>query len=146
MVHIKMKWLIIISVVLTAIYLVMVYFDWDRLLMLKFTPLHNLIQNYKKKPQTEGRVVLILDCPSSVCMNTLKTILDQSVRVHDIAIQTNNADKFDPKLSEVASFHLPDSQFIREGEVGTIMINIKNGEQYPYGAIETEVEKRSKNS
>lgn len=119
--------------------MIMVYFDWDRLLMLKFTSFQKLVEAYKKKPRTEKRVVLVLECTSGLCADTIKTILDQSVRVHDIAIQTNHPDKINSEMADIATFHLPGSEYIREGEIDTVILHLENGVKYPYDAIENMV-------
>ncbi len=119
----------------------MVYMNWDRLLMLKFTPLTNLVETYRQKPQPSKRAVLVLACHTGVCMDTIKTLLDQSIRVHDIAIQTTNENLFPPELKRFCTFHPPNSQAIREGEQDTTIIHIQNGKLYDYDAIETTLEK-----
>lgn len=138
-----MIWLLQVSIVVGIIYLIMVYMEWDRKIMLKYTPIKNLIENYPNKPSAKTRTVLIFKCDDGLCLNTLKSLLDQSIKVDDIAVQTNRPEKFhEYKKLKVITLHKPGMETIREGDENTIIINIKNYHIYSYDEIETIVNER----
>ena len=129
------------GIILSIIYIVIVYFDYDRTITMRLRSIEAYIDEYARKPKVDGqRSVVILNCPSGVCVETLKSILDQSVRVDDIAIETDNPDKIDESLRRIVTVHRPNTAPIREGERDTILIIVDNGKTYPYDYIETKIE------
>lgn len=134
--------IIILTIVATLIGMVFVYFDWDRSVRLRFAYLPDLITMYSMKPKfTDKRVVAVIDCDDAVCTKTLKSILDQSIRLHDIAVQTNHPEKIDKSLKKVVSIHFPGTEFLREKDRDTIVLRLTNGIEYPFDYIETVVER-----
>jgi len=140
------RWLIILTIVFTFIGIVMVYFDWDRTIRLGMSSMNDLINMYSMKPKSEARrVVAVIDCDDgvnngAVCNKPLKSILDQSIRLHDIAVQTNTPRKIDQELLRVVSIHKPGTELVREMERDTIILKLKNGKEYPFDYIENQVE------
>lgn len=140
------KFLLVLTIIFTIIGITMVYFDLDRTLRLSMTSMSDLIEMYKQKPQSSTkRIVAVLDCDTginlgSVCNKTLKSILDQSIRLHDIAVQTNTPEKIDKSLLEVVTIHNVGTEAVRETEVSTIVLKLKNGFEYPYDYVETQLE------
>jgi hypothetical protein len=124
----------------------MVYFDWDRTIRLGMSSMNDLINMYSMKPQSKTRrVVAVIDCDDgvnngSVCNKTLKSILDQSIRLHDIAVQTNTPRKIDQDLLRVVSIHKPGTELVRETERDTIVLKLKNGKEYPFDYVENQLE------
>jgi hypothetical protein len=106
----------------------------------------DLIEMYKQKPQSSTkRIVAVIDCDTginlgSVCNKTLKSILDQSMRLHDIAVQTSTPEKIDKNLLEVVSIHAIGTDVVRETDNSTIVLKLKNGFEYPYDYVETHLE------
>lgn len=143
------KWLIILTIVFTLLGIVVVYFDWDRTIRLSMASVNDLITTYSKKPQSDQRrVVAIIDCDEginngNVCTKTLKSILDQSLRLHDIAVQTNTPEKIDQDLLKVVSIHKPGTELVREMDRDTIILRFENGIEYPFDYVETQVERRT---
>lgn len=139
------RWLIILTIVFTFIGIGMV-FDWDRTIRLGMSSMNDLINIYSMKPKNEtGRVVAIIDCDDdvndgTVCRKTLKSILDQSIRLHDIAVHTNTPRKIDQDLLKVVSIHKPNTELVREMERDTIVLKLKNGKEYPFDYVETQIE------
>jgi hypothetical protein len=140
------KFLLILTIIFTIIGIVMVYFDLDRTIRLSMTSMSDLIEMYKQKPQSSTkRIVAVIDCDTginlgSVCNKTLKSILDQSIRLHDIAVQTNTPEKIDKNLLEVVSIHAIGTDVVREADNSTIVLKLKNGFEYPYDYVETHLE------
>jgi len=140
------KFLLILTIIFTIIGIVMVYFDLDRTIRLSMTSMPDLIEMYKQKPQSSTkRIVAVIDCDTginlgSVCNKTLKSILDQSMRLHDIAVQTNTPEKIDKNLLEVVSIHAIGTDVVRETDNSTIVLKLKNGFEYPYDYVETHLE------
>ena len=144
------RWLIILTIVFTFIGIVMVYFDWDRTIRLGMSSMNDLINMYSMKPKSEARrVVAVIDCDDGVnngagCNKTLKSILDQSIRLHDIAVQTNTPRKIDQDLLRVVSIHKPGTELVREMERDTVVIKLKNGKEYPFDYVENQLEMRGR--
>lgn len=117
--------------------------EWDRHILLHFSSFENLIENYKKKSKSSEklnkRAVVIVTCDNGLCDQTLKSILDQSIRVDDFAINTNNPENLDPKINVVATTHRPGTEIIREPSADTVIIYIQNGKIYPYDYIENYI-------
>lgn len=112
--------------------------EWDRTIKLWFSSFDTLVEQYKKKPRPKQRTVVIIDCESGVCTKTLKSLLDQSVRVHDISINTNHPENINPKLKVISSIHKPGTELLREPSADTKIIRLRNGETIPYDSIENQ--------
>lgn len=140
------RWIIILTIVFTLVGIVMVYFDWDRTIRLGMSSMTDLIDMYRMKQKSERRVVAVIDCDGvnngGVCNKTLKSILDQSIRLHDIAVQTNTPQKIDEELLRVVSIHKPGTELVREMERDTIVLKLKNGIEYPFDYVENQLEMR----
>ena len=135
--------LVILSLVFSAIYLLVIYMEWDRTIGLNMSPYERYIEEYKFKPlaSEQRRVIVLLkdhDISSPVPDNTFKSILDQSVRVNGICVQTLDPGKY-KHLRKILTTHVPDTEHISEGEETTIIIPIKAGDIYPYDFVETMV-------
>lgn len=140
------RWLIILTIVFTIAGIVMVYFDWDRTIRLGMSSMDELINVYSMKPKSKTRrVVAVIDCDDgvnngSVCDKTLKSILDQSIRLHDIAVQTDTPQKIDQDLLRVVSIHRVGTELVREMERDTIVLELQNGKEYPFDYVENQIE------
>jgi len=135
------RWLIVLTIVFTLVGIVMVYFDWDRTIRLGMSSINDLITMYSMKPKSSRRVVAVIDCDDrSVCDKTLKSVLDQSIRLHDIAVETNTPWKIDKALMRVVSIHKPGTWLVREMERDTIVLKLKNGIEYPFDYVENQLE------
>lgn len=135
-------WFIKLTIVMSLIFLIATYMEWDRTLKLATSSFDTLVEQYKLKPQPDKRTVLIIECEDDaggVCSHTLKSILDQSIRVHDIAVNTNHPEKVDPKLKTVVSIHKPGTEILREPSTDTAIIKLENGKTYSYDAIEAQI-------
>ena len=130
----KMKFFIALTIILTIISIIFIYFDWDRKLSLKVSSINSLLNTYSMKPKsTSNRVVAVIKCNDSsdgLCNDTIKTLLDQSIRLHDIAVETNNPQFIDKDYLKVVSIHKPDTTWLREPDSDTIIIRIENGKEY----------------
>jgi hypothetical protein len=106
----------------------------------------DLIDQYSMKPKSEAmRVVAVIDCDDgvnngAVCNKTLKSILDQSIRLHDIAVHTNTPNKIDQDLLRVVSIHNPGTELVREMERDTVVLKLENGKEYPFDYVENQLE------
>lgn len=154
-----MKFFLMLTIILTIISIIFIYFDWDRKLSLKVSSVNSLLNTYNMKPKSNSnRVVAVIRCndldPSSpfdqpslptfsrgLSSNTIKTLLDQSIRLDDIAVETNNPQFIDSEYLKVVSVHAPDTTWLREPDSDTIIIRIENGKEYPYDYIENEVDR-----
>ena len=138
----KMKFFLVLTIILTIISIIFIYFDWDRKLSLKVSSINSLLNTYSMKPKsTSNRVVAVIKCNDSsdgLCNDTIKTLLDQSIRLHDIAVETNNPQFID---KDYVSIHKPDTTWLREPDSDTIIIRIENGKEYSYDYIENEVDR-----
>lgn len=135
------KWFLVSTIILTIISIIFVYFDWDRKLKLKISSLNTLSNVYGLKPKHgTNRVVAIIQCDDACSSGTIKTLLDQSIRLHDIAVETNYPENIDNDFLKIVSIHRPGTAWLRETDRETIIIKIENGKEYPYDYIENEVD------
>ena len=132
-------WFIKLSILLSTVFIIVIYMEWDRTLRLWFTSFDTLVQQYKLKPQPAKRTVVIIECESGLCDDTLKSVLDQSVRVHAINVSTHHPEKINAKVKEIVTLHRPGTEILREPSADTLLIKLKNGVVYPYDSIETKV-------
>lgn len=138
------KFILILGIVLTLAYMVLIWFDFDRTFKIEVSTLPKLIGAYSLKPKTERRSVVLLKCSAEQeypCEKTIKSILDQSVRVYDIAIETDRPDLVNRDLLDVVTVHKPNTASVRETEADTVVFVLVPGKEYPYDFIETEIEK-----
>lgn len=91
------------------------------------------IQAYISKPKIPGRrVVIVIACKDNedVSMDTLSSILAQTVRVDDIAVETATPNAISENVRQIVSVHKPDTTKLRETESSTIVLFIPNGDTY----------------
>jgi hypothetical protein len=120
------------------------YFDGDRKVRLQSTSFSKLLQTYQTKPHYVSRVVGLIETDDNLDLSTLKSIMDQSVRLNDIAVQTNKQLHLDDEMKQIISIHSPGTEWFRETDRNTVEINIENGTEYPYDFVETMVEIKKK--
>ena len=135
-----------LSVVLSFVFLVAVYFEWDRQILLRFRSYDGFLDEYRFKPPASinRRVVLLFKEHEGIgdrCIadETLKSCLDQSVKVDSFSVQTDDNSKY-KHLRSFLTTHVPDTEHIYEGDATTIIIPIKSGVVYPYDFVETYVD------
>lgn len=133
----------------SLIYLVIIYMEWDRVLSLKFWSYESFAEDYTSKPAahpTRRVVILYVDPNESAAIpsDMFKSILDQSVKVTDIAIQTATPKKF-KSMKSFTSTHVPGTELISEGDASTILIPVEP-RIYPYDFVERMVSTRVENS
>lgn len=130
-----MKVLLFVGALLSVAYAIFVYVDGDRTTRLARTPLDTLVQRYGTVvPRAKRRVVAI--AKGSIDERTLKSLLDQSVRLHDIAIETTLPPSAFARYSDVVSVHGVNTGAVRERESDTLVIQVTNGRVYPYDYVE----------
>ena len=102
------------------------------------TSLSTLIENYKSKPTNQSRIVVVIPCFREVLSaNTVKSLLSQSIRANDIAIETTIP--VSDELKKVVSVHMPNTTRIREQDAMTKIIYVENEKWYPYDYIENQL-------
>lgn len=116
--------------------------EWDRLISLKLWSYDSFANNYAFKPKARDtrRVVLLYRDPSqetAIPSDMFKSLLDQSVRATDIAVQTLTPEKF-KHIKNFVTTHVPGTELISEGEADTVIIPVVN-KIYPYDFVEQEV-------
>lgn len=142
----------ILSILLTLVYIFMVWFDLDRTLSIWWSPLDSYTSQYVNKPlaregySTITKVIAIVPCNQGVCDMTLKSILDQSVKVDNIDIQTDFPDKFKSLINSVPTLEIkpPGVDKVGERDKGTVKIKMLNGTIYPYDYVEKVVRSYNK--
>jgi len=138
------KFILILTIVFTILSIIFIMFDWDRTIKLYFNSYDNLINDYKLKPKAPKRVVAVLELQEgeSPSPQTIKSLLDQNLRVHDIAIQSKNLSDLskDHTFQKIATFHKPHTEWLRETENDTVVIHLQNGKEYSYGFIDDRLQ------
>lgn len=133
---------LIVSVIMLVGYAIVVYFDVDRSVKNELISLSSLAKRYSLLPKSDRRSVVLLKCDESgPDMKTLKSLLDQSVRVHDIAIETDYPRSIDDETKTVSTVHKMNTCHVRECELDTVIIIAKNGVTYPYDFVEKSLAK-----
>jgi hypothetical protein len=142
--------LLILGIVTTIAYMIAVYFDYDRLLIARLRSTRSLVDNYVKKPHAMSgdgivsaparRVVLSISCDNAPLGDrTIRALLDQSVRVDDIAVETRVPQPLvgnDDALKIVVSLHQPGTTVVRERDASAIILPVTNGSFYAYDYVE----------
>ena len=129
-----MNVILVFTLITTIIYIFYIVSDGERYM----SSLAMLIDSYKLKPLHSSRVVVVISCVDKVLnANTLKSILSQSVRAHEIAIETPFP--VSDEWKKVVTVHLPRTTKIREREKTTIIINVENDKWYPYDFLESKL-------
>lgn len=130
-----MKVLLIISIILTIVYMMVIITGVDRFM----TPLPELISNYATKPLAPKRVVVVFECKGDLNENTLKSILDQSFRVSDIAIETKTPQLINDETKRVVTIHKPGTTHLREPDADTVVLFLEADKVYDYDFIENSI-------
>jgi hypothetical protein len=130
-----MNSLLLLSIFATVAYMLYIVFDGPR----RFESMQSLINTYAKKPAFNKRVVVVIRCGNKLSMTTLRSILAQSTRVNDIAIETRKPDSVPPEVRAVVTIHKPETTKLRETEEDTVVIFVENGKWYDYDFIEETV-------
>jgi hypothetical protein len=137
----NMRNVLIATIVITIMSIVIIAFDWDRSIKIKMTPIEKFIDIYKKKPHANKRVVGVISTEDPLNMNTLKSILDQSIRLNDLALESRTQ-RIPSSIKEVISWHNPYTTWLREPDADTIVIPFQNNKEYSYGFVETFIDER----
>ena len=129
---------IIIGVIASLAYLFCAVTSIDRFIEIKLSGMDDLLTRYGDVPRKSDakRVVALIRCPESVSEDTIKSLLSQSVRLDDIAVETDNPVR---KYQHILTYHAPGTSVIREGELDTIIMPIVNGRVYDYDDVENFV-------
>lgn len=126
------KLILIIGIISTIIYMIYVVADGYRY----FADINDLIAKYPSVPKPARKVVIVIPCGNEeICVNTIKSLLSQSVGVNDIGIESNKYSVPD-EIKEVVTLHRPDTVLLRETENDTVIINAENGKWYDYDFVE----------
>jgi len=132
-----MKIVLILAIVATISYIIAIVNDADRFV---FVPTERLLAAYSTKPTASNkRVVIVLECRADNCQDTIKSLLDQSVRVDDIAIETERPDLLSKDVKRVVSVHKPGTAILRETESDTIVLILRDSVVYDYDFVETQL-------
>lgn len=135
-----MKIILIAAIVATVVYIILLVTNKDRFFNIPSTDL--LISAYGNKPSIRNkRVVIVLNCELGICENTIKSLLDQSVRVSDIAVETSRPDLITDDIKKIVSIHKPGTTKLRETESDTIVLFLNDGKIYDYDFVEKNVSK-----
>ena len=134
-----LKLILIISIVITLIFVAILYFDVDRSIVLSICSFESLIKSYALKPRPAKRTVIILRCDSGLCESTLKSILDQSIAVNDIAVETDHPELIDNAYKSIVTIHRPNTAPMREVDANTLVLILNNGSVYPYDFVESKL-------
>lgn len=127
---------LILSIITTIVYMFYVMFDGDR----RTEEFSKLVGLYSSKPTIDRRVVVVIPCiDKQLSQQTLRSLLSQSKRVSDIAVETTKPDLISNKDRQVVTVHKPETTKLRECESDTIVIYVKNGEWYEYDFIENKI-------
>ena len=66
-------------------------------------------------------------------------VLDQRSAFTTYSVQTNTP-LIDQDLLKVVSIHKPGTELVREMERDTIVLKLKNGQEYPFDYVENQLE------
>jgi hypothetical protein len=135
-----MKILLIATIVATIVYIILLVTNKDRFFNMPSTDV--LISAYSNKPSIRNkRVVIVLNCERGICEETIKSLLDQSVKVSDIAVETSRPEFIKDNIKKVISIHKPGTTKLRETESDTIVLFLNDGKIYDYDFVEKNVSK-----
>lgn len=127
--------LLYLSIVVSIVSILVVAFDLDRWLISKLYSAESYVGTNYKKPKGRNKVVLLFRCNEPLSQDTIKSLLDQSVRVDDISVECSKPENH-KKTKHIVSIHKPGTLHIREGDMNTTVIEVTNGTIYPYDYVE----------
>lgn len=132
-----LKFLLVLTIIISTIIIVVTYADYDRKIRLAVSTM----DKFKVPAKESGKknlLVILSDYPPSV--NMIKSLLDQSIVPNEIVVETTKrSDLLDRSLRDIVKIRLPGSTDIRERDVGnTLVVKISGRDEYlPYDFIET---------
>jgi len=142
--------LAIVSTVLSLIYIVFSYYGINRYLGMYLFPIKSYSKEFTKLDKASDKRVVINLLNGRKGEITVKSLLDQTVRVDEIAINCKYRDKIRDELRNVCMdyyYSLPYNDvgnlippLLREGEEDTIIILVRNNIIYGKDFIETMIE------
>lgn len=132
-----LKAALILSIITTIAYMFYVIMDGDR----RTEEMSKLVGLYSSKPTIDDkRVVIVIPCgEQQLSQQTLRSLLSQSKRVSDIAVETTKPDQISQEDKRVVTVHKPETTKLRECEADTIVIYATNGEWYDYDFVENKI-------
>lgn len=131
-----LKTTLILSIITTIVYMFYIMFDGDR----RTEEMSKLVGLYSSKPAIDKRVVVVIPCDDQkLSQQTLRSLLSQSKRVSDIAVETTKPDQISQEDRRVVTVHKPETTKLRECEADTVVIYVINGEWYNYDFIENKI-------
>lgn len=125
----------------TIIWIIFVYYEFDRLIKLYTSNIESLIKEYAKLPGCLSRTVILIKLGIEPLNKlTIKSLLDQSRRADNIAIETNYPDNlyFKDETGFITT-HKPDTIQFREMDRKTLIITVENGNILPYDFVEKNI-------
>lgn len=133
------KILLIISLVISVLYILSIVTSFDRRIRLSFTSPNEISTKIRPiSEQKQKRIVIIFTLPPSVA--TVKSLLDQSVKVDDIALETEHPENISDELKQLVSVHYKGTAPIRECESDTMIIVLNDYDKiYDYDFVERRV-------
>lgn len=133
-----LRYILIILLIGVICYGIAVFFDVDRAISLKMTPMSDIIESYNtQKKSVARRIVIVMICESGICKDdTLKSLLNQSVKADDIIVETLHPERICPDIRSSKINICPmGSTPLRECDADTIIIMVENDRIYPYDFI-----------
>lgn len=131
-----MSFFLTISILISVISIIIIVLDYDRSIILYFTNLDKLADSYIGRQTYNGKNRFVIECgKEQLSSKTLKSILDQSVRIKDsIYIKTENEESIKSlfRNNKIPSF----ISVISKDLSGENIIKITNGKEYPFNFIE----------
>lgn len=128
-----------LSLIVSVAYIFVIVWSIDRYVYLEyFSP--SDVRHYASLPHASSdgrRVVVLLECrderPSD---STIESLVNQSVRVADLAVETNFPYAVPDRLSTIVTIHPIGTTPLRETDRDTLVVPIQNGVVYDYDYVE----------
>jgi len=146
-----------LSAVVSAIYVVSNYFGWNRYISMHLFSNESYIKNYLKLDKgSNKRTVISLDSKNPEKLKpTLNSLLDQTVRVDEIAINVKRGLKVPNEVKKIARVYTYDKTYkddlggiiptiLREEDADTLIIWVRDDMIYGKDMIETLLEQNAK--
>lgn len=114
--------------------IITVHYDVYRRVRLFLTTIDALEKTRTRRGQRRTVALITLNDGEMLDSYTVKSLLDQSIRPHEISVET--AAKNRPSDSEYVKFHPKDTLSVREDDASNIIIRVKNGQYYDWDYIE----------
>lgn len=121
-------------IILGVIIIIAIHYDFYRRVKLLFKTV-SALENTRSRLASQRTVALItLNDGEELDSYTVKSLLDQSIRPHEISVETSAKRK--PPDTAFVKFHPKNTLQVREDDSSNLILRVNNGRYYDFDYVE----------